>query len=330
MIHVNFVDLSIIILSYNSKTDLERLLPSIFESEGVRFDSNDKNNSNGKLKAEVTVVDNNSKDATVKWLETVFLGREKLSLIKNTNNGFSHGNNLGIKAAKGKYLLILNPDTKLEKDTLKTMYEFMESNPEVGISTCKVVLPNGKLDLACRRRFPNPWNSFLRLVGISKRDYNMLDTNENASQEIDSCMGAFMMVRRTVLERVDLAKSSTLSVTRRVTSPPEGEKYIEKAFDETFFMYGEDLDLCWRVKEAGFKVWYYPKTFITHYKGSSSKKTPFKALKWFHDAMWIFYKKHYAKKYIFIFNWLVFLGIYLRFIILVVINSFKKEPKVSG
>jgi GT2 family glycosyltransferase len=307
MIHVNFVDLSIIILSYNSKTDLERLLPSIFESEGVRFDSNDKNNSNGKLKAEVTVVDNNSKDATVKWLETVFLGREKLSLIKNTNNGFSHGNNLGIKAAKGKYLLILNPDTKLEKDTLKTMYEFMESNPEVGISTCKVVLPNGKLDLACRRRFPNPWNSFLRLVGISKRDYNMLDTNENASQEIDSCMGAFMMCRR-------------LPTTN----------YQLPTFDQDFFMYGEDLDLCWRVKEAGFKVWYYPKTFITHYKGSSSKKTPFKALKWFHDAMWIFYKKHYAKKYIFIFNWLVFLGIYLRFIILVVINSFKKEPKVSG
>ncbi len=296
---VNNIDLSIIILSYNSKTDLERLLPSVFRSEG-------------DLNYEVIVVDNGSTDGALNWLETVFDGRQKLFLIKNQNNGFAHGNNLGIKVARGKYLLILNPDTKLEKDTLKTMLEFMEEHPEIGISTCKVLLPNGKLDLACRRRFPNPWNSFLRLLKISNSNYNMLDTDENTSQEIDSCMGAFMVVKR--IRELEKEKISTNEFP---------------VFDETFFMYGEDLDLCWRVKEAGYKVWYYPKTSITHYKGSSSRKTPFKALKWFHDAMWIFYKKHYAAKYPFFLSWLVYLGIYARMILLVVINYFKKNPKVS-
>jgi GT2 family glycosyltransferase len=94
-------------------------------------------------------------------------------------------------------------------------------------------------------------------------------------------------------------------------------------------MYGEDLNLCWRCKEAGFQVWYYPKTSITHFKGSSSSKVAFKALKWFHDAMWIFYRKHYAKKYPTVFNWLVFLGIYLRLSLLVVLNVFKSKPQVS-
>ena len=100
-------------------------------------------------------------------------------------------------------------------------------------------------------------------------------------------------------------------------------------FDEAFFMYGEDIDLCWRVKEAGYKVWYYPKTSITHYKGSASLKAPYKALKWFHGSMWIFYKKHYKNRYPFVFNWLVWLAIELRFWILVLLNFFRKEKFVS-
>ena len=184
------------------------------------------------------------------------------------------------------------------------MLEFMETHPDIGISTCKVLLPDGKLDLACRRRFPNPWNSFKRLMGLSGADYNMLDTDENASQEIDSCMGAFLLIKKPVIEKIGL-------------------------LDEKFFMYGEDLDWCWRTKEAGYKVWYYPKTSITHYKGSASLKTPFKALKWFHEAMWIFYKKHYQNRYPFILNWLVWLGIKIRLWVLIVINFFRSEKFVS-
>lgn len=286
---MNLSKISIIILSYNSKTDLERLLPSIFASEG-------------SINYEVIVIDNGSTDGTLDWLKATSY---KLTAIANANNGFAHGNNLGIKASNGKYLLILNPDTRLEKDTLKTMYEFMESCSQVGISTCKVMLPNGKLDLACRRRFPNPWNSFLSLFGISKRGYNMLDTDENISQEIDACMGAFMFVRHSVLDKIGY-------------------------FDESFFMYGEDLDLCWRVKEAGYKVWYNPKVFITHFKGSSSRKIAFKALKWFYDSMWIFYKKHYLAKYPVVFNWIVFVGIYSLYTYKFIINFFKFEPEVSS
>ncbi|MEK7161180.1 MAG: glycosyltransferase family 2 protein, partial [Patescibacteria group bacterium] len=117
-------------------------------------------------------------------------------------------------------------------------------------------------------------------------------------------MGAFLLIRKSVIEKIGL-------------------------LDEEFFMYGEDIDWCWRCKEAGYKVWYYPKTFITHYKGSSSSKVAFRALKWFHDAMWIFYRKHYEKQYPFFANWLVWLGIYLRLGILIVINKFKNKPVVS-
>ncbi|MBL8029980.1 MAG: glycosyltransferase family 2 protein [Candidatus Doudnabacteria bacterium] len=307
------IDISIVVLSFNSKTDLERLLPSILKSEGVSFNAVASFMGPGKpvsYTGEIIVVDNGSTDNTIDWLENQcpkIHGREKMDIIRNSNNGFAKGNNLGIKVAKGKYLLILNPDTELRPDTLKTMYEFMESRPDVGMSTCKVLLPSGKLDVACRRRFPNPWNSLLRLLRISNSNYNMLDTDESVSQEIDSCMGAFMFARR-------------LRATR----------YALPAFDESFFMYGEDIDLCWRVKEAGYKVWYYPETNITHYKGSSSKKVPFLALKWFHDAMWIFYRKHYAANYFFLFNWSVWLGIYCRFVALVILNAFRRNRRVSG
>lgn len=308
----NTPDISIVILSYNSKTDLERLLPSILKGEGVSFGNGSQN-----LRVEIIVVDNGSVDGTADWLEfecPKIHGRDKMDTIRNINNGFAKGNNLGIGRAKGKYILVLNPDTELKPGTLKTMYEFMEARPDIGISTCKVVLPGGRLDVACRRRFPNPWNSLLRLLRVSSRDYNMLDTDENASMEIDSCMGAFMFCRSEAFEKLNV----------------NGQMSNAAAFDESFFMYGEDIDLCWRVKEAGYKVWYHPKTSITHYKGSSSKKVPFRALKWFHDAMWIFYRKHYASRYPFVLNWLVWLGVYGRLAALVILNAFKSNRKVSG
>ena len=286
-------DLSIIILSYKSKKDLERLLPSVYASRtGFAY--------------EVVVVDNGSGDGTADWMETQAKNTEykNLKLIRNQNTGFAHGNNLGITQASGRYILLLNPDTKIEPDTLEVMLKFMEENPQVGIAGCKVVKPDGSLDLASRRRFPNPWNAFARLFLRSNKSYNMTDTDEDLTQEVDSVMGAFLLIRRTVMEKIGL-------------------------LDERFFMYGEDIDWCWRCKEAGFKVWYYPKTSITHYKGSSSKKTPFKALAWFHEAMWLFYEKHYSRRYPFFMNWLVWCGIRLRLSLLVLLNLFKKERVVS-
>jgi len=274
--------------------------------------------------AEVIVVDNGSNDGTVEWLGVMFShGREKtspLQIVENVNNGFSAGNNLGIKRASGRYILLLNPDTKLQPDTLETMLDFMESRPDVGISGCKLIKADGKLDLACRRRFPNPWNSFKRLFLRNNQNYNYTDISEDQSMEVDSVVGAFMLIRRVGY----IGESEN-----RMGGTFNFQLSTFNFLDEDFFMYGEDLDLCWRCKEAGYKVWYYPKTFATHYKGESSKKAPFVMLKAFHDSMWIFYKKHYRQKYPFFLNWLVYLGIYLRLGALIFINLFKNNPRVS-
>ncbi len=290
------VDLSIIILSYKSKKHLEVLLPSIFDSAEISFDHTAR-----KYFAEVIVVDNDSQDGTLEDLKSANL---PVTLIHNINNGFSKGNNLGIKKSSGRYILLLNPDTKVLPDTLVTMLDFMETHPEVGISGCKLIKGNGKLDLACRRRFPNPATSFKRLFLKDNSDYNYTNIDENTEMEVDSVVGAFLLIRKTVINKIGL-------------------------LDEDFFMYGEDLDWCWRCKEGGFKVWYYPKTFIYHYKGESSKRAPFRSLKAFHDAMWIFYKKHYQPEYHFIFNVLVWSGIYLRLVVLGFVNLFKINPRVS-
>ncbi len=249
-------------------------------------------------------MDNNSGDGTAEAVEGLLPSVPNLKLIRNKNNGFSAGNNVGIKQSSGKYILLLNPDTKVEPNTFETMLDFMESRPDVGISGCKIIKPDGKLDLACRRRFPNPWNSFARLFLRNNKNYNYTDISDNESMEVDSVVGAFLLIRKSVMDKIGL-------------------------LDEKFFMYGEDLDWCWRCKQAGFKVWYYPKAQITHYKGSSSAKTPFLALKWFHQSMWIFYKKHYAERYFFAFNWLIYLGINLRLLMLTGLNLFKKNPVVS-
>jgi GT2 family glycosyltransferase len=319
------IDLSIIIVSYKSKDHLAVLLPSIFASEGVglvaadillrqgfggqagrqnnmeagslRYDTDDT----PKYTAEIIIVDNDSRDGILDWLQATSY---KPQAFQNENTGFAAGNNLGIKKASGKYILLLNPDTKLQPDTLQTMLDFMESRPDIGISGCKLIKADGKLDLACRRRFPNPWNSFNRLFLRDNTNYNYSDIDENQEMEVDSVVGAFLLIRKSVIDKIGL-------------------------LDEKFFMYGEDLDWCWRCKKAGFKVWYYPKTFIIHYKGESSRKTPFKMLRAFHNAMWIFYQKHYAKNYLVIFNWFVWLGIYSRLTILIVLNLFKKNRIVS-
>lgn len=309
---VNTPDLSIIILAYKSKPDLKRLLPSVFESKGLDFVAQGRTLPQGptgqaeglRNTAEIIVVDNGSNDGTVEYIGDLALSTKHLALIKSTNIGFAAGNNLGIKQAAGKYILLLNPDTKLEPDTLQTMLEFMEQHQEVGISGCKVIKADGKLDLACRRRFPNPWNSFRRLFLRDNENYNYAGADENLSIEVDSVMGAFLLIRKSVIDKIGL-------------------------LDENFFMYGEDLDWCWRCKEAGFKVWYYPKTFITHYKGSSSRQIPFEALKWFHQAMWVFYKKHYYQKYSLLFSWLVAFGIYFRLCLLTFVNFFKTNRIVS-
>ena len=284
------MDLSIIIVSYNTKELLVDCLKSI--QKAFQF-----------ISAEVFVVDNNSSDRTVSLIKKKF---PKIKLIANKQNlGFSKANNQAIREAQGKYILILNPDTRLMSDTIIKMIDFMQDNPQVAVSTCKVELPNGQLDRDCRRHFPTPWRAFCHFAGLSKifATSQILDQYyygylpDDHQHEIDSCAGAFMMVRKSAIAKVGL-------------------------FDEDFFFYGEDLDWCYRFKKAGFKIVYTPITKIIHYKGAASgmkstsahltkatRESKKKAIAESIRAMELFYKKHFTSQYPFFITWLVILGI---------------------
>ena len=180
----------------------------------------------------------------------------------------------------------------------------MESNPDVGACGCQVLLENGDLDKACKRSFPNVKNSFFRLFHIptkSKDDnYNLTDLPDDEVYEIDCLTGAFMFMKKEALDDAGL-------------------------LDETFFMYGEDIDLCYRIKHAGWKIVYYGKSKITHLKGASSKKQKSKLIYEFYRAMYIYYKKHHSSESFFLVNWIVYLGIALLCLLKLFLNIFKKK-----
>lgn len=264
------VDISIVIVNYNVKDFLLQCTNSIYKSET-------------KLDYEVIIIDNYSTDGSKELFETMASNTENLYYHYSEKNlGFGKANNLGFDIANGKYTLILNPDTLIEKDTLETMYRYMESNPNIGTSGCKVLNLDGTFQSACRRGFPTPWASFCKLFGLQKlfpqsklfAKYNLSYLDENETNDVDALIGAFMFTRTDVLKEV-------------------------KGFDESFFMYGEDLDICYRIKELGYRVSYYPETTIVHFKGESSKRSTLNETKHFYEAMEIFARKHYGKSKLF-------------------------------
>ncbi len=186
------IDLSIVIVSFNTKEVLKECLDSIFETV--------KN-----LEFEVIMVDNASKDNTVEEISKLKYPEGKLQIIANKENfGFSKANNIGLKKTSGRYVLFLNPDVVVYENTLQGMLKFMDNNPDVGASTCKVVLPSGKLDDSCHRGFPTPWNSFAHFSGLAKLfgktrlfgGYNLGFMDLTKKHEIDALAGSFMFVRR--------------------------------------------------------------------------------------------------------------------------------------
>ncbi|RJQ37976.1 glycosyltransferase family 2 protein [Candidatus Microgenomates bacterium] len=298
------MDLSIIIISYNTKDITIACLESLFGNYQEEFK---------KGKFEVIVVDNNSSDGSVEEIQNYsstlrLRSRQELKIIKNERNfGFSKANNIGIKSSRGRYMLFLNSDTVVYPNTLTAMLDFMEANEKAGAATCSVIMPNNKIDDACHRGFPTPWNSFTHFSGLAKvfsrsmifNGYNLAWANLDKPHEIDACCGAFMMVRRTGGEEVGW-------------------------WDEDFFWYGEDLDFCFRLKEKKWKIFYVPQVSILHYKGVSGgikkisknlvvvdKETKKQAQRARFDAMRIFYKKHYEKNYPVPLNWLIYRGIFL-------------------
>lgn len=287
------MDLSIVIVNYNTKDLLKQTIESVI------------NNTKG-IEYEIWVVDNSSKDGSVEMVQEEF---KDVKLIASKENlGFPKGNNVAIKKATGRYILLLNSDTKVIGDNLQHCVSYMDQHEEIGALGCKVELPDGTLDHACKRGFPTPEASlyyFLKLNKImkNKRKYGAYTASylgEDEIGEVDALMGAFMMIPRTVIDKIGM-------------------------LDEEFFMYGEDIDWCYRIKEAGYKIMYYPKEKIIHYKGSSSKKKKAKTTYEFHRAMILFYRKHYNDKYNIFVKILVYIGVALRMILSMIKNLFKKS-----
>jgi N-acetylglucosaminyl-diphospho-decaprenol L-rhamnosyltransferase len=291
------LDLAIVIVNYNVCDLLRDCLKSVFASTGVTF--------------EVCVVDNASPDDSADMVAREF---PQVHLIRNTENqGYAAANNLGLKyfrlsdqhsefrnpnSTLPRYALLLNPDTVVPPDAFAQMIQLMDAHSDFGVSGPKLVRRDGSLDLACRRGFPTVEVSLWRLTKLSKLfprsrrfgRYNMTYLDPDQAAEIDSVVGAFMLVRREAIEQAGL-------------------------LDEIFWMYGEDLDWAYRIKQCGWKVYYYPAVVVTHVKRASSGQANAGAAKAkyeFDRAMWLFYRKHYQATTPGVVNWLVKLGLGLK------------------
>lgn len=297
------MDVSILIVNYNTRQLTLDCLRSVFASET-------------EFIYEVIVIDNDSKDDSVQAIRQEF---PLVRLIENTENtGFAKANNQGMAAAQGRYVLLLNSDTVIQPDTIQTMVAFMDRNPITGASGCKIILPDGSLDKACKRGFPTPSASFYYAFGLSKlfpneprfNQYQLGYLDPDQEYPVDCLVGAFMLVRRETIEQVG-------------------------GLDETFFMYGEDIDWCYRIKQAGWGIHYYPRTTIVHYKGGSARRRPFKIIYEFHRAMILFHRKHYRKKYNILVNGAVYAGVGLKMLLALLTNRLKpirpaSMPSSSG
>jgi GT2 family glycosyltransferase len=243
------------------------------------------------LSVHTVVVDNNSSDGSQEMLRERFSDLEVISSL--TNLGFARANNLVLRQYqdRARYFLLLNPDTVVAADTFRTMLEFMDSRPDAGIAGCKVVKPEGTLDWPCKRSYPYPSVLFYRALGLDKRfpksprfgRYHLTYLDPDQIHEVDSVVGAFMMVRRECMQEVGV-------------------------LDESFFMYGEDIEWCYRAKAAGWKVYYVPTTTIVHHKGQSTKQSAHSMISHWYAGTWKVYKQYLAPQYPFPVNALVWAG----------------------
>uniref|UniRef100_UPI00404A2F32 glycosyltransferase family 2 protein n=1 Tax=Gelidibacter sp. TaxID=2018083 RepID=UPI00404A2F32 len=216
------------------------------------------------IDAEIIVVDNLSTDDSCDMVKALF---PKVILIENTvNYGFSKGNNIGVAKAKGEYVCILNPDTVVAEDTFKKVLAFAEKTPDLGIVGCKLIDGTGYFLPESKRNIPTPWVSLQKIFGNSK-PYYANHLNENETGKVDILVGAFMFLKRQVYNEIN-------------------------GFDEDFFMYGEDMDISYRVLKAGYQNYYNADTTVIHYKGESTLKDKVYA-KRFNEAMQMFFKKHF-------------------------------------
>ncbi len=272
--------LSVVIVNYNVKYFLEQCLHSALKAAE-------------KCTADIWVVDNNSVDGSVEMVQKKF---PTVNVIANKDNrGFSKANNQAIRESQGEYVLLLNPDTVVEEDTFEKIVHFMDLHPDAGGLGVKMIDGSGKFLPESKRGLPTYDVAFYKIFGFSKLfpknkkfgKYHLGYLDENETNEVDILAGAFMLLRRTVLDEIGL-------------------------LDENFFMYGEDIDLSYRIIKAGYKNYYFPETRIIHYKGESTKRTSVNYVFVFYNAMIIFAKKHFSKSNASMFSFFIKIAIYLR------------------
>jgi O-antigen biosynthesis protein len=282
--------LTVVIVNYNVKFFLEQCLLSVI-------------NALKNMNAEVVVVDNDSADGSCQMVKEKF---PNVTLIENKKNvGFSKANNIAMQQSSAEYILLLNPDTLVEEDTFKKCILYMDQHPNVGSLGVKMIDGKGNFLPESKRGMPTPWVSFCKIFGLSFffpksklfGKYHLGYLPKDAINEVEILPGAFMLLRKSVLDQVGL-------------------------LDEDFFMYGEDIDLSYRILKAGYKNIYFPETTIIHYKGESTKKGSINYVIVFYNAMIIFARKHFSKKNARLFSFFINLAVYFRASIAVIKRIF--------
>ncbi|WP_027455974.1 glycosyltransferase family 2 protein [Xylanibacter brevis] len=262
--------LSIVIVSYNVRHYLDQCLESVLRATR-------------DIDSEIFVVDNDSKDDTVAYLKQRYAQQIKL-IESNRNLGFARANNIAIKQSVGEYVLLLNPDTFVAENALTTVIDFMDAHPQAGGAGVMMHNADGSIARESRRAIPTPYVSFMKMIGRSDR-YYMSHLPWDSPARIEVLSGAFCMLRRQALNKAGL-------------------------LDEDFFMYGEDIDMSYRIMKSGYENWYIP-AHIVHYKGESTCKTSYRYVHVFYQAMIIFFRKHYGHLSFFI-TAPIKMAIYLR------------------
>jgi O-antigen biosynthesis protein len=274
------MDLSVIIVNYNVKYFLEQCLHAVIRASG-------------KISAEIYVVDNNSADGSVQMIQQKF--PQVNLMVNNSNPGFAVANNQALKLAEGRYVLLLNPDTVVQEDTFTSCIAFMDEHTEAGCLGVKMIDGKGNFLPESKRALPMPLTAFYKVFGLSamfprskrfgKYHLGYLDNDE--IHEVDVISGAYMFIRKSALQKTGL-------------------------LDEQFFMYGEDIDLSYRLTQLGYRNIYFPKTTIIHYKGESTKKSSINYVLIFYKAMIIFARKHFSARTYRFFSLFIRLAIYFR------------------
>jgi GT2 family glycosyltransferase len=296
------VDLAVVIVNHNVRDLLRTCLRSVEQTTA-------------NLAVQVWVVDNGSTDGSAQVVRDEF---PTVELRETANLGFARGNNLALREIvarasahdRPRYVLLLNPDTELPPGALAAMVRFMEEHPDAGAAGPRLILSDGTLDRACRRGFPTPQVSLYHFAGLGRlfprsrrfARYNLTFLDPTAVAEVDSVVGAFMLVRGEILSDVGL-------------------------LDEAFFMYGEDLDWALRIKRAGWKVYYNGEVVVFHHKRASSRQRSARSLVAFYAAMLIFFRKHYAAQTAWPLRALVVLAIYLRAVLALSVNALRRSAR---